>query len=131
MLPIAESSKVGVNLHGIFSLLLHIVCLQKVAKLDSLTSIHSLQCCPLLEATGTSLLEYCSRLSPLACFCPSSLITCIQGGSQSDPSKMKIRSSRHGAMETNLTGSHEVAGLIPDLAQWVKDLAWLWCRLQL
>ena len=47
---------------------------------------------------------------------------------------------------TNPTGNHEVAGLIPDLAQWVKDLGcrergvdcrggldpaflWLWCRL--
>ena len=31
---------------------------------------------------------------------------------------------------TNLTGNHEVEGLIPGLAQWVKDLAllWLWHR---
>ena len=35
----------------------------------------------------------------------------------------KIRSSRHGTVETNLTRNHEVAGLIPSLAQWVKNLA--------
>ena len=32
------------------------------------------------------------------------------------------RSSHCGAAETNLTRNHEVLGLIPGLAQWVKDL---------
>ena len=33
---------------------------------------------------------------------------------------------------TNPTRNHEISGLIPGLAQWVKDLALLelWCRLQ-
>ena len=35
-------------------------------------------------------------------------------------------SSHRGAVEMNLTRNHEVAGSIPDLAQWVKDLALLW-----
>ena len=44
-----------------------------------------------------------------------------------------MRSSCHGAVEMNLTGNHEVVGLIPGLAQWVGrrhglDLAWLWLR---
>ena len=34
---------------------------------------------------------------------------------------------------TNPIRNHEVAGSIPALAQWVKDLAllWLWCRSQM
>ena len=31
--------------------------------------------------------------------------------------------NHRGATETNLTRKHEVEGLIPGLAQWVKDLA--------
>ena len=31
-------------------------------------------------------------------------------------------------METNQTRNHEVSGLIPGLAQWIKDLALLWLR---
>ena len=37
-----------------------------------------------------------------------------------------FQSSCCGAVETNPTGIHEVAGLIPGLAQWVRDLAFLW-----
>jgi len=39
------------------------------------------------------------------------------------PQKTKSRSSRPGAVETNLTRNHEIAGSIPDLAQEVKDPA--------
>ena len=35
-------------------------------------------------------------------------------------------SSHHGAVEMNPTRNHEVAGLIPGLTQWVKDLTLLW-----
>ena len=34
-----------------------------------------------------------------------------------------IWSSHHGLGLMNLTRNHKVAGLIPGLAQWVKDLA--------
>ena len=36
---------------------------------------------------------------------------------------IEYRSSRLGAVEMNPTRNHEVEGLIPGLAQWVKDLA--------
>ena len=37
--------------------------------------------------------------------------------------KIKKRGPRHGTVETNPTRNPEVLGLIPGLAQWVKDLA--------
>ena len=47
--------------------------------------------------------------------------------------KQKQGSSHRGAAETNLSRNHEVAGLTPSLAKWVKDLQGcyeLWCRSQ-
>ena len=35
----------------------------------------------------------------------------------------EIGSSHHGAVETNPTRNHEVAGVTPGLVQWVKDPA--------
>ena len=40
--------------------------------------------------------------------------------------KCCFRSSHHGAAEKNLSSNHEVAGLIPSPAQWVKDLVLPW-----
>ena len=37
------------------------------------------------------------------------------------PTEKEWRSSRCGAVETNLTGNLEVADSIPGLTQWVKD----------
>ena len=40
-----------------------------------------------------------------------------------DSLKHSLGSSCCGTAEMNLTRNHEVSGSIPDLAQWVKDLA--------
>ena len=40
------------------------------------------------------------------------------------------RSSGHGTGEINLTRNYEVAGLIPGLAPWVKDLVLPLCGSQ-
>ena len=36
-----------------------------------------------------------------------------------------IRSYHRGAVETKPTRNHEAAGLIPGLAQWLKDADWI------
>ena len=40
-----------------------------------------------------------------------------------DIKNCELRSSRCGAVETNLTSIHEDVGLIPGLTQWVGNLA--------
>ena len=43
--------------------------------------------------------------------------------------KLGRRSACRGTAETNLTRGHEVSGLIPGHAQWLKDPVLLWAML--
>ena len=43
-----------------------------------------------------------------------------------DGTTTKKGSSRPGSAVMNPTRHHKDVGLIPGLAQWVKDLTWLW-----
>ena len=45
------------------------------------------------------------------------------GGREGFKVGKSYRHSYHGSAVTNLTSIHEDSGLIPGLAQWVKDLA--------
>ena len=47
----------------------------------------------------------------------------LQATLQSHNNQDSVGSSCRGAAEMNPTRNHEVMGLIPGLAQWVKDLA--------
>ena len=42
-----------------------------------------------------------------------------------------MRSSHFGSVVMNPASIHEDVGLIPGLAQWVRDPALLWCRSQM
>ena len=45
--------------------------------------------------------------------------------------RQKSWSSHHGSAETNLTGNHELVGLIPGLSELrIRHCHKLWCRLQ-
>ena len=48
-----------------------------------------------------------------------------QNKTKTHKKKMKKKSSHRGAVEMNPTGIHEDAGLIPGLAQWVRNPALL------
>ena len=50
-----------------------------------------------------------------------SLLLC--GNQRRNLKKILDKSSRRGAVETNLTWNREVAGSVPGLAQWVGDPA--------
>ena len=58
--------------------------------------------------------------------CGSALIPTPRTVRGAQTSKSKKRRSRCGAAEMNPTRNLEVAGSTLDLAQWVKDPAWLW-----
>ena len=69
------------------------------------------------------------------CFLFSDLVSsvAVNRGVQVSFQNTDFRSSHCGAAEMNPTRNREVAGLIPGLVQWVKDLCCheLWCRLQM
>ena len=51
----------------------------------------------------------------------------VENLSKNLPFKFYFRSSHCGSAEMNLTSIHEDAGLVPGLAQWVKDLTAVNC----
>ena len=65
----------------------------------------------------------CAPIKFQNCFYQGSVTLRSQESFSNSVFKSICQSSQYGAVEKNTTRNHKVAGLIPGLTQWVKDLA--------